>query len=169
MSSPAASEAAATSAPATQPSTQKVTFRFCHECANLLYPLEDKMANRLMFYCRACSYTEPAKESCVYRNDLSGNVGETAGITQNVGDDPTVGDDLSMSQTLQDPLPVCTMCGQELTCEGCGEAEAQGLFLEVDDPASVLEKPETEHIVSDPESDEEMVDGQSTVGDHEHK
>lgn len=114
-----------------------------------------------MFYCRACTYSESAKESCVYRNDLSNTVGETAGITQDVGSDPTVGEDLSMSQTLQDPMPVCTMCGQEITCEECGEAEAEGLFLEVDDPERVPHMPEGEHQPSDPESDEEMVDVQA--------
>ena len=159
MSSPAASDAAA---PATE-QPKKITFRFCRECANLLYPLEDKQANQLMFYCRACSYSEPSTSSCVYRNDLSNTVGETAGITQDVGSDPTVGEEVSMSQTLQEPMPVCTMCGQEIVCEECGEVEAEGLFLEVNDPASVPHIEEGEHHASDPESDEEM--GYSSIGD----
>lgn len=174
MSSPAPSDVAA---PATEQSGKKITFRFCRECANLLYPLEDKQANQLMFYCRACSYQEPSTTSCVYRNDLSNTVGETAGITQDVGSDPTVGEDVSMSQTLQEPMPVCTMCGQEIVCEECGEAEAEGLFLEVNDPDSVPHMEEGEHRASDPESDEEMADDSSaapggrtsaTNGPHHH-
>ena len=89
----------------------------------MLYPREDKINNTLMFSCRTCNFTEPATSSCVFRNELSNTVGETAGITQDVGSDPTVG-----------PLPICTMCGQEILCEICGENEAEtGLCLEVDD------------------------------------
>jgi DNA-directed RNA polymerase II subunit RPB9 len=62
-----------------------------------------------MYACRTCQYSETAKSACVYRNDLSNTVGETAGVTQDVGADPTVG------------LPgFCTLCGQEMACEICG-------------------------------------------------
>lgn len=95
---------------------KKITFRFCREwyvlyylmimmsqpCANitpassnLLYPREDKTNSTLTFFCRTCFQAEPAATSCVYRNEISRNVGETAGITQDVGSDPTVGDHVS--------------------------------------------------------------------------
>lgn len=89
---------------------KKITFRFCREwylcftrlsCAteydtltsissNMLYPKENKENNTLMFACRTCQFSEPATSSCVYRNELANTVGETAGITQDVGSDPTV-------------------------------------------------------------------------------
>ncbi|KAF2456388.1 DNA directed RNA polymerase II 15 kDa subunit [Lineolata rhizophorae] len=80
---------------------KKIAFRFCRECSNLLYPKEDKDANRLMFACRTCQYAEPAPNTFVYRNDLSNAVGETAGITQDVGSDPTL-------PRIQKPCPSCS-------------------------------------------------------------
>jgi DNA-directed RNA polymerase II subunit RPB9 len=43
----------------------------------------------------------------VFRNILNNAVGETAGVTQDVGSDPTVG------------LPLCLLCGSVIICEGC--------------------------------------------------
>lgn len=124
MASPAASEQFVAE------QAKKITFRFCREwyisprygrfqqhvaydscSANMLYPKEDRHNNALMFACRTCPYSEEASTSaCVFRNDLSNTVGETAGITQDVGSDPTVGghsyDGLDFS------LPLCSMCGQ---------------------------------------------------------
>jgi hypothetical protein len=42
----------------------------------------------------------------VFRNILNNAVGETAGVTQDVGSDPTVG------------LPLCLLCGSVVWCEG---------------------------------------------------
>lgn len=42
----------------------------------------------------------------MFRNHLSTSVGETAGVTQDVGSDPTVG------------LPLCLLCGAVVLCEG---------------------------------------------------
>lgn len=56
----------------------------------MLYPKEDKMTYKLMFACRTCQYSEEAQSSCVFRNNLYNTVGETAGVTQDVGSDPTV-------------------------------------------------------------------------------
>lgn len=140
----------------------KIVFRFCSQCANLLYPAEDREASELHFKCRQCSTVEDATSYCVYRNDLSGTVGETAGITQDVGSDPTVGDASSTSQNMQDPPPICTMCGEEILCIDCGEKEAEGLFLEVNEPQQASQSQKTEEdaeTASDPESDEEMTDG----------
>ena len=84
----------------------------------MLYPKEDRLNNTLMFSCRTCQFSEPAASSCVFRNNLHNTVGETAGVTQDVGADPTVG------------LPnfcTCILCGEELVCLMCGKAACTGL------------------------------------------
>ncbi|TVY50400.1 DNA-directed RNA polymerase II subunit RPB9 [Lachnellula cervina] len=85
---------------------EQITFRFCSECSNMLYPKEDPDTHRLQFACRTCQYSEEATSSCVFRNVLNNAVGETAGVTQDVGSDPTVG------------LPLCLLCGGVVMCEG---------------------------------------------------
>lgn len=77
--------------------------------SNLLYPKEDRVNNRLMFTCRTCHVGEPATSYCVYQHKLNSQVGDTAGVTQDVGSDPTV--------CLPD---FCTHCGDEITCFVCG-------------------------------------------------
>ena len=72
----------------------------------MLYPKEDPESHRLNFACRTCQYSEPAASSCVFRNVLNNAVGETAGVTQDVGSDPTVN------------LPLCLLCGSVVVCEG---------------------------------------------------
>jgi len=66
--------------------------------SNMLYPKEDSETHRLQFACRTCQYSEEAHSSCVFRNVLNNAVGETAGVTQDVGSDPTVS------------LPLCLLC-----------------------------------------------------------
>jgi DNA-directed RNA polymerase II subunit RPB9 len=62
-----------------------------------------------MFTCRTCHVAEPATSPCVYQNKLNIQVGDTAGVTQDVGSDPTVG------------LPeFCLHCGDEIACSVCG-------------------------------------------------
>jgi DNA-directed RNA polymerase subunit M/transcription elongation factor TFIIS len=78
---------------------EQITFRFCSECSNMLYPKEDEDNHKLQFTCRTCQYTEEATSTCVFRNQLNGDAGETAGVTQDVGSDPTVGN--------PDPYPHC--------------------------------------------------------------
>lgn len=83
--------------------------------SNLLYPKEDRANNRLMFTCRTCHVGEPASSYCVYQNKLNTQVGDTAGVTQDVGSDPTVS------------LPgFCTLCGDEIACFSCGEMSEDG-------------------------------------------
>jgi DNA-directed RNA polymerase subunit M/transcription elongation factor TFIIS len=72
----------------------------------MLYPKEDPDTHRLQFACRTCQYSEEATSSCVFRNVLNNAVGETAGVTQDVGSDPTVG------------LALCLLCGGVVMCEG---------------------------------------------------
>ena len=69
---------------------EQVTFKFCSECSNMLYPKEDPDSRKLMYTCRTCQYVEPAATSCVFRNILNSASGETAGVTQDVASDPTV-------------------------------------------------------------------------------
>ncbi|KAI9796618.1 MAG: hypothetical protein M1833_006058 [Piccolia ochrophora] len=91
-----------------QNNLEQITFQFCRECSNMLYPKEDRLNNTLMFACRTCQFSEPATSSCVFRNFLQNTVGETAGVTQDVGSDPTVG------------APCfCTLCGQQVVCQYC--------------------------------------------------
>ncbi|KAJ5238438.1 hypothetical protein N7468_003057 [Penicillium chermesinum] len=94
----------------------QIHFRFCRECSNLLYPKEDRANNRLMYTCRTCHVGELATSYCVYQNKLNSQVGDTAGVTQDVGSDPTV--------RLPNPsllcLPgFCTLCGCMVTCTYC--------------------------------------------------
>ncbi|CAG8299796.1 unnamed protein product [Penicillium salamii] len=60
------------------------------DSSNLLYPKEDRATNQLMFTCRTCHVGEPATSYCVYQNKLHSQVGDTAGVTQDVGSDPTL-------------------------------------------------------------------------------
>lgn len=87
--------------------------------SNMLYPKEDPDTHLLQFACRTCQYSEEAASSCVFRNVLNNAVGETAGVTQDVGSDPTVG------------LPdFCTLCGSEIICFVCGKREEDHGFME---------------------------------------
>jgi len=129
MASPAPSTDSTDSASAAK--KEDITFKFCRECSNMLYPKEDRMTNQLMFACRTCQFSEPAKASCVFRNHMYNTVGETAGVTQDVGSDPTVGGPLSESEEFATSGVVgsdveefcCTLCGREIEwcCPHCGE------------------------------------------------
>lgn len=77
----------------------------------MLYPKEDEDAHKLQFTCRTCQYTEEAQSTCVFRNVLNNSAGETAGVTQDVGSDPTVSDV---------PLVLCLGCGCLIFCDTCG-------------------------------------------------
>ncbi|KAF2248453.1 DNA-directed RNA polymeras-like protein II subunit RPB9 [Trematosphaeria pertusa] len=118
-----------------QDDSKKILFRFCSECSNLLFPREDKAENKLLFACRTCSFAEEAPSSCVMRHEIASTVGDTAGVTSDIGQDPTVGLSRSLSHTsLGEAFPtLCTMCGQDIVCEECGEESAPGLVLETED------------------------------------
>ena len=90
----------------------------------MLAPKEDRINNKLMYCCRMCQYSEEADSACIFRNNIYNVIGETAGVTQDVGSDPTVG------------LPDfwCTLCGQTIACGIC--EEEFGPELEVDDRLS---------------------------------
>ncbi|KAF5538808.1 DNA-directed RNA polymerase II chain RPB9 [Fusarium napiforme] len=95
---------------------EQITFRFCSECSNMLYPKEDEDAHKLQFTCRTCQYTEDAKSTCVFRNVLNTSAGETAGVTQDVGSDPTVS---------HLPPVLCYGCGGVILCTSCGQPDCQ--------------------------------------------
>ncbi|KAJ2978144.1 hypothetical protein NUW58_g7588 [Xylaria curta] len=113
---------------------EQITFRFCSECSNMLYPKEDEDSAKLMFTCRTCQYTEEATSSCVFRHVLNSAAGETAGVTQDVGSDPTVCAPVSLTFSHSrhtggdsgspgdfDPA-LCLLCGSALLqCGVCGE------------------------------------------------
>ncbi|TDZ40711.1 DNA-directed RNA polymerase II subunit RPB9 [Colletotrichum trifolii] len=100
---------------ATNKKHEQITFRFCSECSNMLYPKEDEESHKLQFTCRTCQFTEEAQSTCVFRNIMNNAAGETAGVTQDVGSDPTVGD----AQPVLAPV-VCIGCGYAILCSGCG-------------------------------------------------
>lgn len=114
----------------------------------MLYPKEDRVNNTLMFTCRTCHVGEPATSHCVFQNKLHSQVGDTAGVTTDVGSDPTVG------------APIfCTMCGDDIRCSICNtsifsseENSLDSLGVE-DSVAGVVAKIFTYEV--DEESDEE--------------
>jgi hypothetical protein len=83
-----------------------------------------------MYACRTCQFSEEASSSCVFRNNLYNTVGETAGVTQDVGSDPTVG------------LPdFCTLCGQNIECPDCQEPpDTTSLLYEVMEDVMLVEE-----------------------------
>ncbi|KAK5989769.1 DNA-directed RNA polymerase II subunit RPB9 [Cladobotryum mycophilum] len=95
---------------------EQITFRFCSECSNMLYPKEDEDSHKLQFTCRTCQYTEDAQSTCVFRNVLNNSSGETAGVTQDVGSDPTVS---------EVPPVLCLGCGVIIYCITCGSAASE--------------------------------------------
>ncbi|KAI5357057.1 Putative DNA-directed RNA polymerase, M/15kDa subunit [Septoria linicola] len=136
--------------------SKKISFRFCRECSNMLYPKEDRMSNTLMFACRTCQFSEPATASCIWRNSLKEDVQETAGNVDDVAQDPTVGNRFASDTRMtddddddeeededadieaQDFEPeMCTMCGQEILCPICERPTDAHLSLEV--PAEPLQ------------------------------
>jgi len=61
-----------------QNNLEQITFRFCSECSNMLYPKEDEDSHKLQFTCRTCQYTEEATSTCVFRNLMNNTAGATA-------------------------------------------------------------------------------------------
>lgn len=94
----------------------------------MLYPKEDDNDHRLMFTCRTCNFSEEARSTCIFRNVLNNAAGETAGVTQDVGSDPTVGTSSVASHAIPSSSShghhcvyvCCLTCGRMITCEICG-------------------------------------------------
>jgi DNA-directed RNA polymerase II subunit RPB9 len=144
----------------------------------LLYPKEDKQNHKLMFACRTCQYSMPAPSDCVARHEVTSTVGDTAGITQDVAQDPTVGAPDTLPSFSPEQIPgFCTMCGQEIFCEVCGQETDGGLFLEVfdgpyvdaDDNDADADIDLDDAYTTDPESDDAMsYRASAAVGDFDH-
>lgn len=83
-------DAASPSASESENKRGEVTYRFCPECSNLLYPKEDRTVNRLKFVCKACTAVTEHDTACTYRHHLGSTVTETAGVTTDVANDPTL-------------------------------------------------------------------------------
>ncbi|KAF8529139.1 hypothetical protein BU17DRAFT_37149, partial [Hysterangium stoloniferum] len=66
------------------------SLHFCSECNNLLYPRADPARRILVYACRICQYDEIGQNMCVYRNDLVTVTKEQAGVTHDLGVDPTL-------------------------------------------------------------------------------
>ncbi|KAK0345671.1 DNA-directed RNA polymerase II core subunit rpb9 [Friedmanniomyces endolithicus] len=143
---------------------KKISFRFCRECSNMLYPREDHINNKLMFNCRMCNYSENADVTCIYRNALKEEIAETAGNTDDVEDDPTVGADdddelpdynydsaMDMEDVYaEEEVPeMCTLCGKEILCPTCGRPSANMIALETDDPDDAEDVQTEEEKVED--------------------
>lgn len=84
-----------------------------HSSSNLLYPKENRDNHQLDFVCKACTAVTKHDTACTFRHHLGATVTETAGVTTDVANDPTVGD------TSLD-VYFCTMCGDTLRCTECG-------------------------------------------------
>ena len=111
----------------------------------MLYPKENKDTSELMFACRTCQYSEKAASSCVYRNTLDTSIGETAGVTQDVGSDPTVG------------VPgFCTLCGLPIRCSFCEDMTSHGCMWELE---YCDDKDEKTNGLAEEDEDKVMRDG----------
>ncbi|XP_075245592.1 DNA-directed RNA polymerase II subunit RPB9-like [Convolutriloba macropyga] len=67
-----------------------VGIRFCSECHNMLYPLENKETKQLMYSCRNCAYQVLAENNCIYVNKILHEVDELTQINPDVATDPTL-------------------------------------------------------------------------------
>lgn len=131
--------------------------------SNILYPKEDTQTSTLMFECRTCRWSCQADTSCIYRNELSTTIGATAGVTQDVSQDPTVGnpsfhahsidndtmaldgstgggggfsydeDDMYDAHGHEFIPDMCMLCGDEIYCDVCGEESYGGAHAVVDE------------------------------------
>jgi len=84
-----------TDSPAGSEATEKkarseVIFRFCPECSNMLYPKEDRATSELLYVCRACHAVQKFDTNCTERKYLGSTVADTAGVTTDVANDPTL-------------------------------------------------------------------------------
>lgn len=73
------------------PHKDGVTDNDAAHSSNMLNPREDQVNSQLVFECLTCHYIDKATVACIYRNSLKEDVAETAGNTEDVLEDPTVG------------------------------------------------------------------------------
>ena len=104
----------------------------------------------------------------MFRNNLYNTVGETAGVTQDVGSDPTVGDHYDDDEF---SVFTCTLCGLELDYgEGCAGGEPS---LVLGEKGSVAEGPKVATFdvseMSRMEEDDEDADGEEEEEEEEEE
>lgn len=131
-----------------------------YSSSNMLYPKEDLNNRKLMYACRTCQFSEEASSSCVFRNNLYNTVGETAGVTQDVGSDPTVG------------VPdFCTYCGQAITCPFCPEvsSDVNSLCKDLLEDIILMEGDVLEEIMLYEEELMEMEESEDEGGETENQ
>ncbi|KAH9996249.1 hypothetical protein BJV77DRAFT_942422 [Russula vinacea] len=69
----------------------QASLHFCSECNNLLYPKAEQQRRTMVYACRICpSVDETVDSGLVYRNDLLNITKEQAGVTTDLGQDPTL-------------------------------------------------------------------------------
>jgi DNA-directed RNA polymerase II subunit RPB9 len=96
----------------------------------MLYPRESLANDKLVFACRTCDFVEEATAHCIYRNHLYNTAGETAGVTQDVGADPTV-------SAIFIPDYECSFCSGSMCCCICeaiceDDVDEDGLTIVLD-------------------------------------
>jgi DNA-directed RNA polymerase II subunit RPB9 len=91
--------------------------------SNLLYPKEERETSELQFVCKACTAVTKTEPACTYRHHLGSTVTETAGVTTDVANDPTVGE-------ISPKVYFCTMCGDTLRCRNCGVSAVEDSGVE---------------------------------------
>ena len=64
--------------------------KFCPNCANILYPQEDKDEKRLKFHCKHCEHVELAESGLIYRHEVQHTLSEKAAVISDVTSDPTL-------------------------------------------------------------------------------
>ena len=77
------------------------SMRFCANCANILYPREDKEAKQLMYNCKKCDYIEQSTTGLIYRHEVLHSLSERTAIISDVTADPT------LPRTKDVPCPMC--------------------------------------------------------------
>ena len=78
-----------------------VALRFCPNSNDLLYPKEDRINKKLVYFCRNCDYTIAATENCVHRRTIFHSATEITAVIHDVRTDPT----LPRSKDVQ-----CSLC-----------------------------------------------------------
>lgn len=78
-----------------------VPLRFCPNSNDLLYPKEDRVNKKLVYFCRNCDYTIAATENCVHRRTIFHSASEITAVIHDVRTDPT----LPRSKDVQ-----CSLC-----------------------------------------------------------
>lgn len=114
----------------------------------MLYPKEDEDSHKLQFTCRTCQYTEEATSTCVFRNVMNNAIGETAGVTQDVGSDPTVR--INISSVTATPTPAAPQASLAAAPGDFPSEYIGSTFGSVSSPMESMLTPAQTALLSDP-------------------